>query len=239
MSAKRLVEYTNPWSNGPVGFEYLLPLDSEGPADLSPWMNQFAKLEPEEVFATLSRRWTPINSTTRPLVEFFATLRPASIYVLPDEDCPYRDWLLLKSPSHVFFFTEPSPIPQAVTGFEKQLVLLLNAFNGVRIGFRMDDSERFLRQDSGFVSAANLHVLTEADDWFFREGEKEAFRGWLLFFDTPCGNRFLASPSGEIVKWSHDFGETKLCFQDVFEFVTAFTAFYCCSDRRDDSPFVY
>jgi hypothetical protein len=235
----RVVEYSNDFSNGPVGLDYLLPLDADRPADLSPWAQRFADLKSENVFAVLSRQWGPISSIIRPMVDFFSKLESASIYVLPDESFPNRDWLLLRNRKNVFFFAEPSPLPKDMRDFNDSIVLLMSKFNGIRIGFRMDDCERFLRQDSGFVPGACLQVLSEFDykSWL-RSGDR-SFLGCLPFFDTPCGNKFLALRSGAIAKWDHDTTEISICFQGVSEFVELFTAFYFGLDTGEDSPFFY
>ncbi len=238
MSRDRVVEYANALSNGPVGREYLLPFTGGKPDGLSPWAQRFVNLSPDNVFTELCKQWEPATSITTPFVDFFATLEPTSIYLLPDPSCPNRDWLLLKNRTNVFFFAEASAVPETLPAFGEHLALLLRAFNGTRIGFRMDDSERFLRQDSGFMSGDQLRVISRSDDSRFW-GDDESLFGCLPFFETPCGNVLLAIPSGEIAKWDHDSTTMSVCFRDTSEFVNMFVSFYAGVRSDADSPFYY
>ena len=158
-------------------------------------------------------------------------------YVLPDEWCPNSEWVLLKSDVHVYFFAEPQKVPEVVGEFGEDLAVLLGAFSGTRIGFRFYEAEGFLRQDSGFTPAAELRVLSEADEPFLW-GNDRSLLGSLPFFGTPCGNRFLALRSGAIAKWEHGSAAITVEFEGIGEFVEEFVAFYSrATEPNESSPF--
>ena len=83
MPHARIIESTNEFPYGPIGYEYLLPVDPETASKFSPWLQPLATFSADDVFSELSRQWTPTNYVTRPMVDFFSILGQASLYVLP------------------------------------------------------------------------------------------------------------------------------------------------------------
>lgn len=235
----RFIDYANEISNGPPGREYPLPIESADVAIFPEWFQQFTSLEPEQVFDVLSRPWRPSIPIIEPIVQFLATLTSPALYHLEegDEFDPVTDALVLKNQSHVFFFTSPLPLSEHISGFPPDLLQVLSAFNGMRIGFNMQE-ERFMRHDSGFIEAQSLIPLSRDHDPCFWCNHED-YLGGLQFFTTPCGNILVAFRNGEIAKWDHETSKMRTCFGNIAEFVEGFVAFYSGFDRSDTSPFSY
>ena len=226
----RTVKYSNEFSNGPEGIEYLLPIDNEG---TEAFANHFANIDSSQVFSSLRDSWRSSDSCADTIATTFMTFSPRSFYRLPVEG-DNQNWLLLDRGRFVLF------VPAVTKCMDIQLPTQIHSciekFCGIRLGYNPHPDDDFLRPDAGFVDCSRLKLIEESDDVNLWEDDASVIGG-VHFFSLDCGNRFYCRPDGSIAKWH--MGNTTIsdAFPTCLDFAVAFNEYYTSSEVLRDSQF--
>ena len=233
----RVVEHLNTASNGPVGFEYLLPCES---SRFDGWLSQFVGMSEFDVASTVYETWYSTNRCVNAIAAGLKSFRPRSLYHLPCEWSSNTDWLLFENEHHVMYVPPPSELAMDFTiqGEVGKVLGLIRDFDGYQFGYNPHPDDDFLRCDSGFQRLSDMKPIDTRDDEYLWENDVTVLGGFW-FFTTSCGSRLYLRPSGSIARWNLGNYEIDEAFDSLDTFATAFIEQYVYGQPNERSPLFY